>query len=151
MLPSLPLPRHPATLTAAAIGTVSVLALGLWALVRRRPTREELEVRRRRSLSATGRIVDGALTGATPDEHAPEVIQYRYRVAGVTYECAQDVSTISPAPHDLRLEFPIQVRYNRANPGDSIVVADEWNGLWSVDRTPYQRDSAARPTRVESQ
>ena len=109
-------PGTPATIAAAATGAASVLALGLWAILHKRPTPAELEQRRRLKLAATGRIVDGSLTGAEPDDHAPHVILYRYRIAGVTYECSQDISALDPAPTNLRLDFPIQVRYDRANP-----------------------------------
>ncbi len=146
MLPPTFLSRHPASVAASAAGAASLLGLGLWAILRKRPTAAEREERRRRHLSQTGRIVDGAITGAEPGEEAPDVILYRYRIAGVTYECSQDVSGLTPPPRDLRLEFPIQVRYDRTNPGDSIVVAEDWNGLWS--RGQYKHDSG---TRVRSQ
>ena len=140
MLPLL-VSRHPGATAGAAAGMVSVIALGVWAVVRRRPTAEELEQRRRVRLAAAGRIVDGSLTGAEPDEQAPQVILYRYRIAGVTYDCGQDVSAIEPPVRGLRLNFPVQVRYDRANPGDSIVVAEGWNGLWS---TGFEHDSGTR-------
>ena len=130
----LSIPRQPQSIAATAAGAVAVLALAGWAIFRKRTTAEEREQRRRHHLATTGRIVDGALTGAEPDEHAPQFIQYRYRIAGVTYECSQDVSAVSSLVYDLRLEFPVQVRYDRANPGDSIVIAEDWNGLWSAGR-----------------
>lgn len=132
MLPVLHLPRNPAAIAGAVAGAACLVGAALWALLRHRPSREELEERRRRHLAASGRIVDGALIGAEPHEDEPAVILYRYRVAGVTYECAQDVSSLTPRVHGLRLDFPVQVRYNQANPGDSIVVAEQWNGLWHV-------------------
>ena len=145
MFPPLHLPRHPASIAAAATGAVSVTVLTLWAILHKRPTPAELEQRRRAHLAANGRIVDGSLTGAHPDDHAPTVILYRYRVAGVTYERGQDVSALDPAPRDLRLDFPVQVRYDRANPGNSIVVAEDWNGLWSIGSTRQRtHDSGAR-------
>ncbi len=148
MVPTLHLPRHAATLAGgAAVAALSLVALGVWAALRKQPSPEELEARRRQHLTSVGRIIDGSLIGAHPDELAPAVILYRYRVAGVTYECAQDVSALASPPRELHLEFPIQVRYDPANAADSIVIAEEWNGLWSIghiDRTPYRHDAGAR-------
>ncbi len=152
----LSLPRNPQSIAATALGGAAVLALAGWAIFRKRVTPEEREQRRRHHLALTGRIVDGSLIGAQPDEHLPEVILYRYRIAGVTYECSQDVSGVRPlgAPvSDLRPDFPLQVRYDRANPGDSIVVAENWNGLWSAGRRRLPR-AEMRPeeaTRLRSQ
>jgi len=108
-----------------AVGAGTLLA---WAIARRRrPSAKQIEER----LAASGRIVDGSLVDAEPLESAPQTIIYRYRIAGVTYECSQDVSTLSALVKNIRLDFPVQVRYNRANPADSIVVAETWNGLWT--------------------
>ena len=49
----------------------------------------------------------------------------------MTYERSQDVSTLAALLGDLRPDYPVQVRYNRANPADSIVVSETWNGLFS--------------------
>jgi len=112
-----------------AVGAGTLLA---WAIARRRrPSAKQIEERRRQRLAASGRIVDGSLVDAEPLESAPQTIIYRYRIAGVTYECSQDVSTLSALVKNIRLDFPVQVRYNRANPADSIVVAETWNGLWT--------------------
>ena len=50
---------------------------------------------------------------------------------------------------NLHLDYPVQVRYNRTNPADSIVVAEDWNGfwtnLWTGSNTGSQRLS--RPER----
>ena len=111
-------------------GTVA-LAAAVIAMIRHRPSAQEREERRRRYLATHGRIVDGSLIQAEPSEGEPRAVIYRYRIAGVTYECSQDVSALSPPVRNLRLDYPVQVRYNRANPADSIVVAEDWNGLWT--------------------
>ncbi len=108
--------------------------LTFWAILRARPTAAALEERRRHLLASTGRIVDGTLIGVEPSEREPRVVFYTYRVAGVSYECAQDVSPIEPRVAHLHLDFPVQVRYSHANPGNSIVVDEAWNGLWSASR-----------------
>ena len=97
------------------------------------PSPEEVEALRRDHLVAIGRLVDGTLVDANPTFADPAVVIYQYRIAGVTYECSQDVSSLAALIHDLDLDLPIQVRYDRANPGDSIVIAESWSGLWSMD------------------
>jgi hypothetical protein len=59
----------------------------------------------------------------------PAVLLYRYQIAGVTYECAQDVSPLPNLVRQVRVDLPIQVRFDPRNPGNSIVVAEAWNGL----------------------
>ena len=70
------------------------------------------------------------------DSDAPQALIYRYRIGGVTYECGQDISMLQQLLPDLGLSasifgLPIQVRYDRENPADSIVLAETWNGLWN--------------------
>ena len=131
-------------LVPGAVGAAVVLGgtAGLILHLRRRPTAAQREERRRLHLAATGRIVDGNLIDADPSEDEPSKLIYRYRVAGVTYECSQDVSALAGSVRNLRLDFPVQVRYDLANPGDSIVVAESWNGLWHP-RTFRERDRPA--------
>ena len=118
--------------SSIAVGAVTAaVATSLLVILRRRQTPEQLEERRRSRLAASGRIVDGSLVDAEPAETAPRTIIYRYRIAGVTYECSQDVSSLSLLVQDLRLDFPVQVRYSPDNPADSIVVAEDWNGLYT--------------------
>jgi hypothetical protein len=133
--------RYPRQAAAAATGAVAVIAFAAYAIFRKRPTAEEIEALRRDHLAATGRIVDGSLLDALPSLQEPHVLVYTYRIAGVTYECSQDVSLFAERIHgssaDATLvDLPIQVRYDRANPADSIIIADTWNGLWSVDVDP---------------
>jgi hypothetical protein len=116
-----------------SLGVAAVVLLGglIWyAVWRRRPTAEQREARRRGHLAATGRIIDGNVLDATPDEGEPATIVYQYRVSGVVYERGQDVSKLRGCVEHLRLDMPVQVRYDAHNPADSIVVAETWNGLW---------------------
>jgi hypothetical protein len=126
------LDRHGLMVVAASVGLLCLVALAAWAIAyHRRPSAEVLEERRRQRLATSGRIVDGSLIDAAPLESTPQKIIYTYRIAGVTYECSQDVSTLPSLVRDLRLDYPVQVRYSRDNPADSIVVAENWNGLWT--------------------
>ena len=119
-----------------AAATATVLSAALWTawyVLSRRLTPAQREERRRLELAAHGRIVDGILLDAQPTQQAPTIILYTYRVAGVTYECAQNIAPLPPRPlHpvSIRIDAPIQVRYAPANPANSIVLAETWNGLW---------------------
>jgi hypothetical protein len=59
----------------------------------------------------------------------PQIILYNYRIAGVTYECAQDVTALAEYVSGVRADLPVQVRYAPHNPANSIVVAESWSGL----------------------
>lgn len=127
--------RHPREAAALAAGAATLASVAVWAVLRRRPTPEQREAQRRERLAQTGRIVDGSLLDALPTPAEPHMLLYRYRIAGVTYECSQDITALSshvPTVIPFNVDLPIQVRYNRANPGDSIVLAEHWNGLWSA-------------------
>ena len=105
----------------------------------------ELELQRRTLLAHEGRIIDGSIVGidgSTEDDSVdgtldvppgylvcPHILIYRYRIAGVTYECAQDVTSLADRVRNLRVDLPVQVRYDPRNPGNSIVVAEDWNGV----------------------
>jgi len=135
--------RHP-RITASIVAGVIVLIAGIWwFVVSRRPSAEELERRRREYLAAHGRITDGLILDTrTLDgrdsfpmenaslEHTPEVLVYSYRLAGVTYNCAQDVSMLPEQVRGYRLDQPISVRYDPRHPGNSILVSETWSGLW---------------------
>lgn len=122
---------------------IVVVAGAAWLIIRaRRPSPEELERRRREKLSASGRITDGyildarTLDGQESIAPSPEVLVYSYRLAGVTYNCAQDVSRLPEQVKGFRLDQPVQVRYDPRNPGNSVLVSETWSGLWTPrDRT----------------
>jgi hypothetical protein len=63
------------------------------------------------------------------EEPVPSVLIYTYRVSGVSYECAQDVSLLAEHVRHVRIDLPIQVRYDPHNPSNSIVVSESWSGL----------------------
>jgi len=129
--------RSPQTLTAIAVVTAS-LAFSVWLLTRRRLTHDEIEQLRRNTLATTGRITDGSITDTHGPEDSPEapaasavpeILIYRYIIAGVTYECAQDVHNLPHLVRDVRVDLPIQIRFDPRSPGNSIVVAETWTGL----------------------
>jgi hypothetical protein len=155
-----PLPlRSPRVLVAIGVGVVAAAGMASYVLTRRKPTAEEVERERRDLLARSGRITDGTIMdtmimearGADPEVSetlvlpdgggpTPDIIVYNYRIAGVTYECAQDVTTLAEYVHGIRTDLPIQVRYAPHNPANSIVVAETWSGLRLSSSHPYQPD-----------
>jgi hypothetical protein len=154
--------RSPRVLAAIGVGVVAAVGVSSYVLTRRKPTAEEMERERRDLLARSGRITDGTImdtmvmeargavsngsdvseTSELPDGSGPtpDIIVYNYRIAGVTYECAQDVTTLAEYVHGIRTDLPIQVRYAPHNPANSIVVAESWSGLRLGSSHPYRAD-----------
>ena len=120
-------------------GSVAALALlgaaSVWFLKRKRPTEEELELKRRQTLVQLGRIVDGMLEDinelTADDGREVKFLVFSYRIGGVDYECSQDITHLAEIVDttQIRLGFPCSVRYQPGNPQNSIVVAETWSGL----------------------
>lgn len=148
MLPNLstslsPVLRSPRSIALLGLGIAAFASIFWYRNTREQPSEDDLERERREYLAASGRIVDGSITetrGAEESADAiPRTLLYSYRIAGVTYECAQDVRPLSDYVRHLRIDLPIQVRFDPRNPGDSIVVAESWSGL----RIDHEHASAA--------
>ncbi len=138
-LPNL-LRHHPQAAATVATAAAAAIGLSAYLLLRKKLTPEEREERRRARLATHGRIIDGTLIDAPlhegSDEEIPHALLYRYRISGVTYECGQNVSSLTALLPDLGptsalFGTPVQVRYDRDNPADSIIIAETWNGLWN--------------------
>jgi len=130
-------PKNVATV-AAGLATAGGAA---WYLLRRpKPTADELERARREQLALSGRITDGSITDAPHRLQYPnanrQVIVYNYRIGGVSYEAAQDVTALDELVRDVRTDLPVQVRYAPHNPANSIVVSESWSGLRLAHDTP---------------
>lgn len=129
------IPAHPRLAAGVSVGVLAAGGLAYLVVRARRPTAVELERRRRLALTKTGRLTDGSIVDARTFEGeesvspAPDLLLYRYRIAGVTYDCAQDVSVLTAQTAGYRIDQPIQVRYDPRNPGNSIIVSEDWNGL----------------------
>ena len=128
--------RDPRLLAGIAVGVV-VLVVGIWLIVYlRRPNTDEIERRRREYLALSGRITDGVIldartfAGEDSISPTPDVLVYSYRLAGVTYNCAQDVRNLPDQVLGFRIDQPVQLRYDPRNPGNSIIVSETWTGLW---------------------
>lgn len=114
---------------------VGLGATGLWLALRKRPTAEELELRRRDFLVQSGRLVDGMLLDfyevEGEDGRTLTFVLFNYRIGGVDYECSQDITNLNGTvdARSIRLGLPCSVRYQPGNPQNSIVVAERWSGL----------------------
>lgn len=120
---------------ALGIAAAGAVALGWWMLGRRK-TPEQLERERRLRISSMGRIVDGTVIDVSEmasDGSAVQLLIYSYDVAGVSYQAAQDVTHLRQWVdlHTCRIGLPASVKYDPQNPGNSIVVAEDWTGLRS--------------------
>ncbi len=146
--------RDPQALTTAA-GAVACLCGFAWYLSSRKKTSEEdLERTRRQDLVVGGRIIDGTVID-TSDLDAQEagrpegmqLILYKYEIAGVAYECSQDITHLQDliSLQDIRVGFPCSVRYDTRQPENSIVVAENWIGLRdTANSVPVRRAGPRR-------
>ena len=136
-------------LAAAAAGAAMVA----YAFFRPSEAPYEIERKRRLHLNQIGRIAEGQVVDLV--EHPPELtppspkrlfvsrarplpdsgprhlVSYSYAISGVTYHTAQDITGLESQIRFDRLVAgqPASVKYDPANPSDSILVADDWSGL----------------------
>jgi hypothetical protein len=120
------------------IAAGSAMVLGAYALLRRKTkSPAELERERRLWLDGVGRITDGTVIdvqelAAAESQRAPATLLiYKYDVAGVSYECSQDVTHLRQwiNLHSCRLGLHTSVKYDPQNPGNSLVISESWMGL----------------------
>ena len=139
---------------ALAMGGAAIAALAMIAYAFFRPTEEPeaVERKRRLHLNQIGRIAEGQIVelaehpaepqaerkklfggSARPlaDLRARHFVSYSYAISGVTYHTAQDITGLEGQVRLERLVAgqPASVKYDPANPTDSILVADDWSGL----------------------
>lgn len=121
---------------AAWVGGAGLLGAGaIWFFRRKRPTADEVERARRRTLVLSGRIVDGMLLDVCEldggEGRQLTMLLFSYRIGGVDYECSQDITALRGLLDvaQIRAGFPCSVRYQPGNPQNSIVVAEEWSGI----------------------
>ena len=76
-------------------------------------------------LATTGKMCDAALVDLRDD-----LVLYSYWVRGVEYTASQDVSQLIPyLPAEKPITAAVAVRYDPANPANSIVISEQWSGL----------------------
>lgn len=126
--------HHPQAVMAAGGAVVTALAVAGWMIFRRKPSAEEMERRRRERLVESGRLIDGTIVEATGPEETPDVLVYKYELAGVEYEAAQDVTPLRDRIARVRWDLPVSIKYDPRNPCNSIVLAEGWSGLRASDR-----------------
>src|SRR5271165_7026973 len=89
---------NPWDIAAGVVLVGAVAPLAWWLIFRKRPTAEELERARRLFLVQSGRIVDGMLLDVceveADDGRTLTMLLYNYRIAGVDYECSQDITLL---------------------------------------------------------
>ena len=111
-----------------------LLAIALW-LRSRRKSPEQRERERRLRISEIGRITDGTVIDVTRMEMngggEAQLLIFRYDVAGVSYEASQDITHLRHLVdlHSCKLGLPVSIRYDPLNPGNSIVISENWTGL----------------------
>ena len=131
---------------------VAALAMIAYAFFRPAVNLEDEERKRRLHQNQIGRIAEGqivelverppesketrkGLFGASAkplkDMRPRHLVSYSYLISGVTYQTAQDITGLES---QIRLERlvagqPASIKYDAANPSDSILVADDWSGL----------------------
>jgi len=118
-------------LTAAILAA----AAAAWLVLRKRPSADEVERARRQFLVQSGRLVDGMLLDIyeveAKDGRKLTMLLFNYRIAGVDYECSQDITALRHLVNtaEVRAGFPCTARYQPGNPYNSIVVGEGWSGL----------------------
>jgi hypothetical protein len=112
------------------------LAVAASYFLRRKPkSAADIERQRRAFLDQVGRITDGTVIDvqelAFDGQRAATMLIYQYDVAGVSYEASQDVTYLRQwiNLHSCRLGLPTSVKYDPQNPGNSLVVSENWMGL----------------------
>lgn len=121
------------------VGGIAAIALAGWWGLRtvlgwRRKSPDEIERLRRLGVNACGRIISGKiadLAESVTDGPAGPILLYEYEVAGVTYEAAQDLSTLPEIAAAARF-LPGQttsVKYDPKQPTNSILACEQWCGI----------------------
>ena len=131
---------------------IAAIAMIVYAFLRPAVDEAAEERKRRLHLNQIGRIAEGQVVelvehppvpkparkglfgaGARPlvDMRPRHLVSYSYAISGVTYHTAQDITGLES---QVRLERlvpgqPASIKYDPANPVDSILVADDWSGL----------------------
>jgi hypothetical protein len=138
-------------LAMAGVAVAAIVMIG-YAFMRPPETPEAIERKRRLHLNQIGRITEGQVVELAEHPPAPaaqkkklfgssapvvadtrlrHLVSYSYAISGVTYHTAQDITGLEGQIRfdSLVAGQPASVKYDPANPSDSILVADDWSGL----------------------
>jgi hypothetical protein len=138
-------------LAAVAGAAIAGIAMIAYAFFRPAVNPEEAERRRRLHLNQIGRIAEGQVVELAEHKAEPppsrgifgtrsrplandrprQLVSYSYAISGVSYHTAQDITGLESQVRLERLVAgqPASIKYDPANPVDSILVADDWSGL----------------------
>jgi hypothetical protein len=118
----------------AIAGVGMLFGAQAWARSRRK-TPDQRERERRMRISEMGRITDGTVIDVNEMQMNGsgelQLLIYHYDVAGVSYEASQDVSSLRHMVdlHSCRAGLMTSIKYDPGNPGNSIVISENWTGL----------------------
>jgi hypothetical protein len=137
-------------------GIVLLTAIGIYSWRKRPRETEDLERQRRTYLNQVGRIVEGQVIeiiesdepeikpgtgsklfgrqkspGANGGHATRKLVCYSYSISGVSYETAQDITGLEERAclEVVAAGQPASIKYDPSNPGNSILIADDWSGL----------------------
>jgi hypothetical protein len=127
-----------ARLTLGLATAATAAGLAAWLVARARGRRgkspEEIERQRRLDVHRRGRIAVGHVVDFVESDvpgSPGRLILYKYEVGGVTYEAAQDISSLASlvaAAHGLAGQTA-SVKYDPKRPSNSIIACEEWCGI----------------------
>jgi hypothetical protein len=130
---------HVPVLATTAVSVAAIGGVVVWWVLTHRKSAEEKERERRQYLVLHGRIIDGSVLDWSEQPNSTDLgtLHYRYYIAGVSYECAQDLTFLKgTALVDATcLGRPASVRYDPKNPANSIILAEGWSGLQHPNRS----------------
>lgn len=138
-------------LVVTLAASVAGILLAAWVFVRirrwRRRSPEEIERLRRLEINRRGRIVSGQILDfhePDPGKPGPRLVIYKYDVAGVTYESAQDICALPQMVLLVRRRIGriISVKVDPRVPANSILACEQWSG---VPETERKMNSDERP------
>jgi hypothetical protein len=134
-----------AVILMAAAGVVLFMALGAILLSRRRrKAPEELERLRRLNINRHGRVTYGQIVDMLepqPGRQGARLVVFKYEVASVKYEAAQDIHALPGVVVQVRQATGqmVRVKYMVDRPSNSIVACEEWSGLFVFSPAPTSR------------
>ena len=133
---------HLAAFIMAAAAVALFAALGLILLARRRhKTPEEIERIRRLDINRRGRVTYGQIVDMLephPGKQGARLVVFKYEVAGVKYDAAQDIHALPGVVVQVRQATGqmVRIKYIVDRPGNSIMACEEWSGL--IEFSPPQ-------------
>lgn len=141
-----PTMRHALGVAAIVLGILLFIWLVARLLRSRRKSPEEIERLRRLDIHQRGRVTTGQIidfVDAGPGEAGPCLVVYKYEIAGVDYEVAQDLTAL-PSAISLAKQMvgrTVSLKFDPARPTNSIIACEDWSGLPSSDAASHNKPS----------